>query len=225
MSVFNLTSLKDDPLALELQNRQLAEHNQALAAALRDANERSEQAMELLSRDIKDLEEERMELEESLQQRSSRVQELESQLSVLRRRHAPRPAPPPPPAPTNLDRMIAKALKLIVLGRAEESLEIFARLGGLSPSLATFYQKMFHSWVVVGTRMEGGRFARRIVFGMKGKLRERFLRAYCLALEELCKRPGMSPVRRRQWLLELAELHLENPRRAMAYLMKARKAS
>ncbi len=182
-------------------------------------------ALELLNQDVRDLEEERAELEESLNQRSSQVQKLESELSELRRRTAPRPAPPPPPPLTAVDRLIAKALRRIVMNRAEESLEIFARLGGASPTLASFYQKLFQDWVVVGTSMDGGQFARRIVFGLKGKMHERFLRAYCAALEQLSQTPSVPARRRRQLLLELAELNLEHPRRAMAYLMKARKAS
>lgn len=228
MSVANLVSLSNDSTTLMLENRQLNDHNLALANALRETRDRSEQsekAIQVLSQDIKDLEDERQELEEALNKRSTRMHELENELSELRRKTAPPPEPPPPPPLTNVDKLIVKALKLIVLNRAEESLEIFARLGGLSPGLANFYQKLFHNWVVLGNGMEGNLFARRIVFGLRGKLHERFLRAYCVALEQLSRRPAAPPRRRRQWLLELAELHLEHPRQAMRYLLQARKAS
>lgn len=221
-------AMKNDPLTLVLENRQLLDHNQALASALREVRTQSEtfqKDLNVLSQDVQDLEEERRELERSLNQRNARLAELESELSQIRRRNAPRPAPPPPPPLKGADRLIASALKRMLLGRPEESLELFARLGGASPVLASFYQKLFHDWVMVGTSMDGGQFARRTVFGLKGKLRERFVRAYCAALEALCKRPNTPTSRRRQWLLELAELHLEHPRQAMTYLIKARKAS
>ncbi len=229
----SVAHLSDSPLGPTEENHHLTERNLALALALREERQRSETQMaafqrdlSVLCQDLQELEQEKGTLQQSLARAGSRVQELEAELRTARNQANRKKAGPPPLPPlTSVDRMLIKAMKRIILGRGEEALEIFATLGGHSPSFSEFYQKVFQSWAMVGSSMEGSRFARQLAFSLRGNAHKRFLRAYCEALDELAGKTNTSAAVRRRWLLELAELNADQPARAIGYLRKARQAS
>ncbi len=226
----SVTHIPDSPTE---ENHHLSERNLALALALREERQRSETQMaayqrdlSVLCQDLQELEQEKGQLTQSLARAGSRVQELEAELRSTREQASRKKASPPPLPPlTPVDRMLIKAMKRTILGRGEEALEIFATLAGHSPSFAQFYQKVFQSWAMVGSSMEGSRFARQLAFSLRGNAHKRFLRAYCEALDELAGQANTSATMRRRWLLELAELNADQPARAIGYLRKARQAS
>ncbi len=136
-----------------------------------------------------------------------------------------RPAPllNPKNAPvvaSDLSRRLEYGMKLVALERYEQALEVFQDLAPLYPECVEVYAGLFYAYAGFGCYTEAHEVGRKLHVALTGEARERFLKTFtgvvCERVDTAC-----DPCDAKRWLLELAELHRHNPRRAVAFLRRA----
>lgn len=117
---------------------------------------------------------------------------------------------------------LARARADLADGRAEESLDLLVRLDARYPSCLEVQAALFDLFLSFECWAEAHGVARRLSPEMQGAAdRERFRGCMARVLEKRVE-STRDPVEKKGYLLELAELHLDLPDTALAYLQRAR---
>lgn len=124
------------------------------------------------------------------------------------------------PAASELSRRLEQGMKLVALERYEQALETFQDLAPLYPECVEVYAGLFYAYAGFGCYTEAHEVGRKLHVALTGEARERFLKTFtgvvCERVDTAC-----DPCDAKRWLLELAELHRHNPRRAVGFLRRA----
>jgi hypothetical protein len=116
---------------------------------------------------------------------------------------------------------IAEGKKLQGTGRFEEALEVFLELTRQYPDCLEAQAGLFYTYADFSCWMEAHEVARRLVPVLsRGPESGRFLKALRQVLRERIDQTR-DPANTKRWLLELAELYLDQPAEALAFLRRA----
>ncbi|MEW6277089.1 MAG: hypothetical protein AB1758_00600 [Candidatus Eremiobacterota bacterium] len=153
--------------------------------------------------------------------------EIPADAEPLRPAVPPRPVNRPRPelmpltnADSELGRKLEAGMKLVTLERYEQALNVFRELAPLYPECVEVYSGLFYAYTGFGCWAQAYEMGRKIQPALSGEALLRFLKAYSRVVSELvdsCRDPRQA----KRWLLELAELHATDPRRALGFLRRA----